>query len=438
MKKAADKEKVKKTSGKKKVRKGAASRLQALNRISRAFSSITTPDEILSETVELAAREMDADLVSVMIVEGDYLRIKAASGLPGWVMRSASLKIGEGISGWVAFSGEPLLVQDIDKHKGLKVRRSSGSYAGKSFICMPIKAKGKTIGVLNINSSQKRRKFTAADLEFLEIISSHAALALERNHNYEMMAKNREIERELELATMIQRSFLPDPEANIDLPPLYVKLIPAKLLSGDFYDYFELPDGKFVITVGDVSGKGVSSALFMAKIMSDLQSRIRFHGEIIPALKDVNRSILRRSRRGMFVTLLLIVLDKEKGRVTFVNAGHHPALVKPLGDGRLRKFDATGVPLGITADTEIQQQQAKLKPGDTIVLYTDGVIEARNTKGKEYGKRRLSSAIRKATDNPHSLGQEVIESINAFTGDASVHDDLTLLAVQWYPPGTKK
>lgn len=422
-----------KTDKKKGRRSGAASRLQAINRISRAFSSITTPDEILNQTVDLTAREMNADLVSVMIVEGDYLRIRAASGLPGWVMRSARLKIGEGISGWVAFAGEPLLVKDVDKHKGLKVKRSSGKYAGKSFICMPIKAEGKTLGVLNVNSSEQRRTFNKADLEFLEIISSQAALALERSETYEMMLKTREIEREFELATMIQRSFLPDPEQNMDLPPLYVKLIPAKLLSGDFYDYFQLPDGRYVIAVGDVSGKGVSSALFMAKIMSDLQSRVRYHGEIIPALQDVNRSILRRSRRGMFVTLLIIVLDKADGTVRFVNAGHHPAIIKRKGSDRLKKFNATGVPLGITSDSGIQEQKAILKPGDTIVLYTDGVIEARNRKGQEFGKRRLSAAILKGVSDPHLLGQQIIEAIDDFTGDASVHDDLTLLAVQWVP-----
>jgi sigma-B regulation protein RsbU (phosphoserine phosphatase) len=181
------------------------------------------------------------------------------------------------------------------------------------------------------------------------------------------------------------------------------------------------------VVIGDVSGKGVPAALYMAKLGSDLRTLAFTEKDPASALVKLNDQLAERSRRGMFATLLYIELAPESGKLLLSNAGHLPPLIKK-SDNRVAKLStAGGSPLGILPGMKFGQETAILDPGDTVVLYTDGIIEAMNAKEELYGYERFESLVRRSASDPDSLKSAIIEDVNRFTGLSPQHDDMTLV-----------
>jgi sigma-B regulation protein RsbU (phosphoserine phosphatase) len=198
-------------------------------------------------------------------------------------------------------------------------------------------------------------------------------------------------------------------------------------VGGDFYDFIHLDKDRIGIVIGDVSGKGVPAALYMAKLGSDLRTLALTEDNAGAALQKLNDLLAERSRRGMFATLLYIELDSRKGALTMANAGHLPLIIKKA-DGSLRRLaPAAGAPLGILPEMKFEQESLFLDRGDTILLYTDGIIEAMNAREELYGYERFDALIQKSPSAPEGLTSAIIEGVNKFTGLTPQHDDMTLV-----------
>ena len=198
-------------------------------------------------------------------------------------------------------------------------------------------------------------------------------------------------------------------------------------MGGDFYDFIGLDRGRTGIVIGDVSGKGVPAALYMAKLGSDLKTLAFTEKDPAAALKKLNELLAERSRRGMFATVLYMELDSLNGRLTLSNAGHLPPIVKKA-DGTVQKFSpAGGSPLGILPGMVFGQESLLLGAGDTVVLYTDGIIEAMDARDELYGYGRFEELIRKGPADPEGLTSAIINDVNRFTGLSPQHDDMTLV-----------
>jgi sigma-B regulation protein RsbU (phosphoserine phosphatase) len=179
--------------------------------------------------------------------------------------------------------------------------------------------------------------------------------------------------------------------------------------------------------IGDVSGKGVPAALYMAKLGSDLRTLAFTEKDPAKALQQLNDQLAERSRRGMFATLLYIELDSQSSRLTVSNAGHLPPIIKQA-DGTVKKLStAGGSPLGILTGMTFGQETTNMEPSDTVVLYTDGIIEAMNDKSELYGYERFEALIRKSPADPDALKAAIIADVNRFTGLSPQHDDMTLV-----------
>jgi len=238
--------------------------------------------------------------------------------------------------------------------------------------------------------------------------------------------KNR-IESEVKMATLVQEGFLP--EANPVAPGFQfaAKTVPAKFVGGDFYDFIELEQDQLAIVLGDVSGKGVSAALYMARLMSDFRYVAMQDPQPGKTIPQVNNISARRSRKGMFATAIFLLLDIKSKKLKVCNAGHHSMLIRRGDSEILEAGKAGGIPLGITENASYMEEEVQLFPGDVVFLYSDGVVEPMNDQKEQFGMDRLRSVIMESNSTPEEILENVDNAIQAFTRDAPPFDDMTFL-----------
>lgn len=208
--------------------------------------------------------------------------------------------------------------------------------------------------------------------------------------------------------------------------------VPASAIGGDFYDFFAPDADRLGVVIGDISGKGVPAALFMAKLISDF----RFTGQKLhdpeEILAAMNRDLVGQARRGMFVTVQLLLLDAGSGAVRAVDGGHVPLLWHHRRTGEVEVLDLPGgPPLGIVPDAEYPGITLRLEHGDSLLLLTDGVLECTNESREAFGFPRLIEAVRTAGRTGTLFVQPVLRAVEAFTANGRRHDDLTLVQVTW-------
>lgn len=264
--------------------------------------------------------------------------------------------------------------------------------------------------------------------EVLARTETHLAL---RRLQDELRERSRRYERELALAGQIQSSFLPRSMPEVAGWDVGARLVPSRETSGDFYDLVPLPGGRWGIVIGDVADKGAGAALFMALSWSLIRTYLAEHPTApARALEAVNRRLLRDTVGTEFVTTFLGVLDPGSGRLAYANAGHCPGLVLRTG-GEVEWLPRTGMALGVVDDTAWEEEQVDLRPGDLLVLYTDGVTEAPGPGGELFRAPRLQSAVEACGPaGPVEILESVLVAVGAFTQDAHVQDDIALIVLR--------
>jgi serine phosphatase RsbU (regulator of sigma subunit)/anti-sigma regulatory factor (Ser/Thr protein kinase) len=299
-------------------------------------------------------------------------------------------------------------------------------------IAVPLVSQGELIGLLNLGPRLSEQEYSSDDYRLLNTLATQAAPALrvaQLARQQQAEARERErMEQELRVARVIQETLLPKELPRLDNWQLEALWQPAREVSGDFYDFMEFPDGKLGIVTGDVTGKGVPAALVMATTRSILRSvaeRLVTPGQV---LERTNNLLCPDIPRNTFVTCLYVLLDPVCGRILFANAGHNLPEKCTL-DGA-RELRVTGMPLGLLPGMAYEEKEAFLEPGESIFLYSDGLVEAHNPDGEMFGFPRLREFIsetRKCTDQIHMLMDELVK----FTGpDWEQEDDLTFVVVR--------
>jgi len=258
------------------------------------------------------------------------------------------------------------------------------------------------------------------------------------------MVERERLEREMQLAREIQRAFLPHSLPKLPGWDMQVNWRPARQVGGDFYDFFELPDGRFGLVIADVADKGMPAALFMTLVRTLVRATVRDLASPAAVLRRVNNLIVPDATGGMFVTLAYAVLDLKTGELTIANAGHNPPLWLRCKGCQLEDIQRTGMALGVLEDNPFEERTCKIGKGDFLILYTDGVTDAFSPEGDDFGDQRLRQAIGDACqsttipDGPASLtAQQMLDAIDqqvvAFVADAVPSDDLTLLVLKRLP-----
>lgn len=248
----------------------------------------------------------------------------------------------------------------------------------------------------------------------------------------DQLMERKRLERELELAAEIQRSFLPRAYPWSNRFRLNARTQPAEQIGGDFYDFIELADNRLGLLLGDVSGKGIAAALVMAHLVSGFRYHARLAESPAAVLRGVNTTAFQQSRRGMFVTAVYMVLDVPRGLLRYASAGHLPLIYLPAGAGAAQTLaTADGVPLGVLSDAAFGEREVVLKAHDAVVAVTDGVVEARNAQGESFTLERLARSAGSIPRCDERVVDWLFGELERFTQGAPPHDDMSVLVVNW-------
>ncbi|MGA7613565.1 MAG: GAF domain-containing SpoIIE family protein phosphatase, partial [Thermoanaerobaculia bacterium] len=298
----------------------------------------------------------------------------------------------------------------------------------RSVLCAPIMANEKVLGVIHLDGSNPRKPFAKDDMALLVGIAGQAGLAIANARFHSQLVSQELMQQDLALARKIQARFLPTDPPQMPGWEFWDEYEAALEVGGDYYDFVDLPDGRMAVAVGDVSGKGVSGALYMAKLSSDVRYMAASHTEPSEIIRKVNANIARDIEEGMFVTLLFLVLDPRTGDLEVVNAGHGAPLLRSA-KGELSTLEVPrNMPLGVMEETRFDNAKFRLNGGDVVIAYTDGVTEAMNEKKEEFGMDRFYQVIISAPGSPGAVGEAVLTAVRNFAGDAPQSDDLTMIA----------
>lgn len=301
-----------------------------------------------------------------------------------------------------------------------------GPASGGLVMHAPMMARSEVYGVLNVRGGS-RSSFTQGELDLLTALAAHAALALQNARMHQRQLAQQRLEQDLRLAQQIQKSFLPSQLPEVPGVRFVAEYRPAYSVGGDFYDVFWVGPGKLGVILGDVSGKGVSAALLMARVSSDLRAAVLGEPDPSSAMARVNRSVLERQQHDIFVTAIAMTIEVATRRVTFTNAGHLPPFVARADGTVVRVEGGASTPIGLFDGAAYEHLDLWLGEGDIVVFCTDGVSEATGPSGEQLGFDRIEASLRAAPRSTAGMAARVLADVHAHVGSAPQYDDLTLL-----------
>lgn len=398
-----------------------------LAQLTHDFASSLHIDETLKHAIDRFMVYLNAEAASIFLLEpgGDALICRECAGPVD--IRGLRLAPDQGIVGQTVQHNEPKIVRDVSKNPAFAATVDADTgFATRSILCVPLSVRGKCLGALELmNKRSGDGLFDLNDMQLATTVASAAALSI---HNARMageLVEQERVRKELELARQIQESLLPDAEASSFA--VHGVNIPAREVSGDFYDFLRLADGRIYFSLADVSGKGMNAALLMAKTTSLLRCLAKRASGAGALLRQVNEEICEKASLGMFVTLIAGYLDPVRGRLELANGGHHPALLR-RPDGSFVEFAAAAPPLGVLADIDFPAEEVELA-GGALYLYTDGISESAVGNGPELGAGGLKDMIAAASAEPADTRLAAIVEAWRKAG-YQTHDDITLMLVE--------
>jgi serine phosphatase RsbU (regulator of sigma subunit) len=308
--------------------------------------------------------------------------------------------------------------------------------SGEPQMGAPLTCRGESLGTVHLEAAAGSRPFTQEGLALLQAIARQAAAAIASARAGQALLSQQRLEDDLRLAREIQRRFLPQTLHQVRGLRFDTHYAPANQVGGDFYDIIPVGASLVAVLIGDISGHGVSSALLMAKLATDIRIHAcmaRSPGEV---LTIANQALTEAGHEAMFATVLFLLVDLEAQTLTLANAGHQPPLViSERFEGVAELEEATAVALGVVPGMDYPQKVYELKPGDVVLLYTDGINEAKNRQGHDFGMDRLLSVLAQGPPEPSALVTRVMADVRRFVGGAPQSDDQTLVAFGLAPAG---
>ncbi|MCX8029757.1 MAG: SpoIIE family protein phosphatase [Brevinematales bacterium] len=402
-----------------------ARELEYLYEISNTtISSIQNIKEVFDKIVNIVSEISDASRVSIMLYDGKDNVLKIVSSI-GFDEDPSSISVGfdeVGEPSIIAFrEGRHIIVPDIDKDPMFKLNKKLW-YKTNSFLVFPIKTHNSVVGVLNITELEDIRKLEKEDIELIQVIANQIGYVYESITTYQREMEKKAFDKEIEVMRKIQMSMLPSvfnihPKLDICF---YVE--PYKIVGGDFYDVFSISDDEVCFFLGDVSGKGLHSSIFMAAIKSTLKA-LSFEFKSPRRILEASNSILSQSSEtSMFSTVFLGILNTVNGTLRFSNAGHSQQVI--LRNGEIIKLYTPGLPIGLYAHARYEESEIKLNTNDFIVVYSDGITESVNEKEEMFGEERLMKLISENfTLSATSLVNVVIEKLKEYKVENPNYDD---------------
>lgn len=408
------------------VKKQALQR-QTLFEVSRQLMSPLTLDAVLHDILLALQKVIDFDAGGVYLINEVSGEVESISSIGYEKVLEVDLrmKIGQGVVGWVARTGEPQIVPDTSKDD----RYINARPQTKSEMVVPIRLENKLVGVINLESD-KPDAFTEESKEILLTFAPQAAISIERAKMHKALLEQKKIEEQLAIARAIQTSFLPESVPIIDGYELWGANIPSGEVGGDYYDFIKIVENQFGIAVADVSGKGIPASLIMAAFRASLIAEIRNNYAIRTICQKVNNLLCESVKPGNFVTAIYGVLDSENSIFTFSNCGHNPGILLHADDN-IEELLEGGMALGIRSQSEYKERSIDINSGDILCLYTDGVTEAADPDGEQFDTVRVIKILKRYRHLPAAeIGAKIIDAVKTFAWRGESLDDLTLIVIK--------
>ena len=400
---------------------------EVLLEVTRRLAAPFELEEVVEAIFTGLRQVVDFDAAAIYLVTRgtEVLELVSEHGYPEGSESAFDLQIGQGIVGWVAKNGEPVIVPDVRQDSRYVAARPST----RSEIAAPLTAEGRVVGVFNLESDHEDSYHTG-HLELLLAFAAQAAVAVERARTARDRVERRRLEKELAIARDIQRSFLPSSAPRVPGFDLAGTSISHDKVGGDYYDFIAISETRIGLAIADVSGKGIPAALLMAGFRMSLLAEIRNEFAIRAVMRKVNQLLHESTERDRFVTAFYGVLDWRNNVLIFSNAGHNPPLLL-RADGSTEELTDGGVALGVLEDTRYEERPVALGAGDVVVLYTDGVSEAENADGEQFGPERIERIVRENPEHDaRELTQDLVAAVLDWAGEKGLSDDLTLLVAR--------
>jgi len=402
-----------------------------LAELAQDFASSLDVEETLQHAVDQIITHLHAEAASIFLLD-DARHTLVCRKCAGPVdVTGLRLRKNEGIVGESVRTGRVQIVRDVSEHASFAAGVDQGTgFVTRSILCAPLTVRGETIGVLELmNKRSGDGLFAGADVHLATTVAAAAALAIHNARMAAALVEQERVRKELELAREIQLSLLPA-GAESGLPIRGINM-PAREVSGDFYDYFRLPDGRLYFSIADVAGKGMNAALLMAKTTSLLRclaKRVEDPGEL---LSRVNDEICETASLGMFVTIVAGFLDPRTRRIAISNGGHLPPLQRAR-TGQYTELPPQMPPLGIVAGLDYPTDTLVLD-GGCVYLFTDGLTESPDGEGRQLGLAGLRRLLDAVAETPADLRLlSIVTELEA--AGRHFNDDITMLLIELDEP----
>jgi serine phosphatase RsbU (regulator of sigma subunit) len=406
-------------------------RLHRILEAAKLLNSTLDLAELTSIILRIIREEVGTERGTVFVMDRRQrcLRSLVAQGVED---DDIIVPLGKGIAGAVAATGETINIPDAYKdHRFDPSFDAVLGYLTHDIYSMPIVNRlGEIVGVLELLN--RTRTLTEEDEEFLAGVSVHVGLALENAQLHREIVEKRKMEQELVLAREIQQNFYPTIPDSYGGVEICASSEMCEAVGGDYLGYFPLEDGRFLVMLGDVAGKGIGAALVMSSLHATCRALVRHVHAIEDVTSILNETFVETTSAGVFVTMLIMLVDPLSHRVHYIRAGHNPPLtISAEGDATL--FDSGGSPpVGLFSSLQFKREISRVEPGSVLVIYTDGVSEAENAQDEQFGVDRLVDVVTAARGTSASgIHGGIRSALNEFVGDEPTHDDSTLIVLKF-------
>jgi len=410
---------------------------QLLLEIAQKVGDTLDLDEIMDHLLDAVRTVVDYNAVGIFVLNQDLVhgRNKQPKEVIAGIARRGfdtkpseldpMLTLGKGIVGHVIRTNSSVVVPDIT----LDPHYIEGRKSTRSEIAVPIVRKGRAVGALNLESDQPS-SYGESDLEVLQFFADAAAISIEKAMLHRQLLEKEVVDKQLELARDLQRKLFPSEPPQIPGFDIAGICLPAERIGGDYYDFIDLPGGELGLAVADVSGNGITAAMFMTALRGLLRTNACNTLKPGNIARKINRELPNFTSASHFVSAAYAVLNPTTDELVYVSCGHPPAMVV-RGNGSTLCLMHHGPVLGIFQKASFPTEKVTLMPGDILVLYTDGVIELRGPEGVEFGMNRLADTVQQHRERTaQGIIQAIIQATRQFSGSEGYEDDFTLLVVK--------
>lgn len=406
-------------------------------------------ESILDLTVTRVVEVMDVKACAIRLLDTEKveLTIKAVCNLSQEYLQKGPVLVRDNLIDATAIAGEAVHILDVQNDPRIRYPENARREGIVSGLCVPLNYRGEIIGVIRVYTARPHR-FNESEVSLLRSIGSQAAAAVITSGLWAQHAAGEKFQRQVDAAAAIQSRMLPDQAPELEGAEIGCVYEPTLQLGGDFYDFIRFDDRHLAICVADVVGKGLPAALLMASTRSAIRAYAGPSTPVETVVERVNRHMFTDTLTGEFATLVWCVLsrcDRETATdvgnaahaaaaswtLTYCNAGHNPPLL--LRGEDFTELEVGGLVIGVRADETYQRGEVVLHSGDVVVMFTDGVTEAMNFEGDEYGHDRLLASIRKHRDlDAQQLARQILWDVRRYVGLADQSDDITIVVLKIY------